>query len=100
MNKFRNFLKAVGVIIFVPALMIFALPVALSAAAIPIPGCGGDARCEKQKSILRRLEKAKPTKKMTKQQIFRQIKSACDKMRSLDCPDIRNYKPNICFTDF
>jgi hypothetical protein len=98
MSKLKKIRVAVGMIIFVPMLMLFLLPTSL-AIAKPLSFCA-NASCAKQKAILRQLERTRPSKKVTKKQIFNRIKAACDKMRSLDCPDIRNYKPSICFTDF
>ncbi len=98
MSRLKKLRDAVGMIIFVPMLMLFLLPTTL-AIAKPMPFCA-DARCAKQKTILRQLERTRPSKKVTRKQIFNRIIAACDKMRSFDCPDIRNYKPPICFTDF
>ena len=98
MNELKKIRAVVGMIIFVSMLILFLLPTSL-AIAKPSPFCD-NASCAKQKAILRQLEKTRPSKKVTRKQIFNRIKAACDKMRSLDCPDIRNYKPLICFTDF
>jgi len=98
MSRLKKIRVAVKMIIFVPILMLFLLPTS-SASAKPMPLCA-DTSCAKQKAILRQLERTRPGKKVTRKQIFNRIKAACDKMRSLDCPDIRNYKPPICFTDF
>lgn len=98
MNKSKKFRTAIGMMIFVPMLMLCLLP-ASSTDAKPMPLCA-NSDCAKQRAILRQLEKTRPSKKVTRKQIFYRIKAACDKMRSLDCPDIRNYKPLICFTDF
>lgn len=95
MSELKKIRVAVG-IIFVQMLLL--LPT-FSASAKPMP-FGADANCAKQKAILRQLERTRPNKKITRKQIFNRIKAACDKMRSLDCPGIRNYKPPICFTDF
>ena len=98
MSRLKKIRVAVGMIIFVPMLMLFLLP-ASTASAKPLPLCANPG-CEKQKAILRKLEKTRPSKKATRKQIFNQIKAACDKMRRLDCPDLRNSRPLICFTDF
>lgn len=98
MCELKQIRVAVRMLIFVPMLMLFLLPTA-SASANPTPLCANTS-CAKQKAILRQLERTRPNKKVTRKQIFNRVKTACDKMRSLDCPDIRNYKPSICFTDF
>ncbi len=101
MNKSKNFRATFGMIILVPMLMFFLLPISPASPAEPMPLCTtANASCAKQKAILRQLEKTRPSKKLTRNQIFNRIKAACDKMRSLDCPDIRNSRPLICFTDF
>ena len=100
MNKLKKFYVTFGMMIFVSILMLFLLPAfpdRISAA--PVLVCLGTT-CAKQKSILRKLEKTRPSKKLSRNQIFNQIKAACERMRRLDCPEIRNYKPEICFTDF
>lgn len=99
MNKSKNLSTTFGMIILVPMLTLFLLPVSLASPAEPMPLCTANASCAKQKAILRQLEKTRPSKKLTRKQIFNRIKAACDKMRSLDCPGIRNYQPSICFTD-
>ena len=98
MNRLKKNRVALGMTILVPMLILL-LPPTSSAGAKLMPLCA-NASCAKQKAILRKLENTRPSKKLTRKQIFNQIKAACDKMRRLDCPDIRNYKPNICFTDF
>ena len=98
MNKLKKIRVPLGMTILVPMLILLLLPT-FSAGAKPVLYCS-NASCAKQKAILRRLERTRPSKKLTRKQIFNQIKAACDRMRRLDCPDIRNYKPEICFTDF
>ena len=104
MGKLKKFYVIVRMTIFVPTLMFSLLPasfgsVSAATTASLLPICANTS-CARQKAILRKLERTRPSKKVTRKQIFNQIKAACDKMRSLDCPDIRNYKPLICFTDF
>ena len=72
----------------------------ISAAALRSAPVCENSTCSQQKAVLRQLERTRPSKKLTRQQIFNRIKVACAAMRRLDCPDIRNYRPNICFTDF
>jgi hypothetical protein len=98
MSKLKKLRVAFGMIIFVPMLMLFLLPTS-AASAKPLPLCA-DTNCAKQKAVLRQLERTRPSRKVTRKQIFNRIKATCDKMRSLDCPGIRDYKPSICFTDF
>jgi len=98
MNEIKKIRAAVEMLILVSMLMLLLLPTSLVIAK-PAPFCAS-ASCAKQKAILRQLERTRPSKKVTRKQIFNRIKAACDKMRSLDCPNIRNYKPSICFTDF
>ncbi len=100
MNKSKSLPAIFGMIVLVPMLMSVLLPVSLGSPAEPMPLVNANAGCAKQKSILRQLEKPQPAKKLTRKQLLNRIKAACDKMRRLDCPDIRNYRPSICFTDF
>jgi hypothetical protein len=93
-----------GARIFVPLLMLFVTansisPIPAGVRSVPPIFCETNA-CEKQKSILRQLERTRPGKKLTRDQIFRRIRSTCGKMRALNCPDLKNYRPSICFTDF
>ena len=100
MGKLKKFYFVIGIRSFV--LISTLLLVSDFSAATPANSSSvcANAACAKQKAILRKLERTRPGKKVTRKQIFNRIKAACDKMRSLDCPDIRNYKPLICFTDF
>jgi hypothetical protein len=100
MNKSKSLPATFGMIVLVLMLMSFLLPVSLASPAEPMPLCNANASCAKQKAILRQLERTRASKKVTRKQIFNRIKVACANMRRLDCPDIRNYKPLICFTDF
>ncbi len=100
MNKSKNLRATFRLIILVPMLMLFLPPVSLASPAEPMPLFAANASCAKQKAILRQLERTRASKKLTRKQIFNRIKAACDKMRSLNCPDIRNYEPLICLTDY
>lgn len=99
MNKYKIFCVA-GLLILVPLMIVLLFPVSSANAATPMPICAANSACSKQKAVLRQLERTRPSKKLTRRQIINRIKAACNKMRSLDCPEIRNYKPEICFTDF
>lgn len=98
MSKPKEIRAAVGMIIFVPIFILFLVPNHFADAKTE--ALCANTNCAKQKAILRQLERTRPGKKVTRQQIFNRIKAACDKMRSLDCPGIKNYQPSICFTDF
>ncbi|MBA3767680.1 MAG: hypothetical protein H0W99_11975 [Acidobacteria bacterium] len=100
MNQSRNSRATFGMIILVPMLALFLVADSLASSAGPMPLCPANASCAKQKAILRQLERTRPTRKLTRKKIFNRIKAACDEMRSLDCPGIRNYQPSICFTDY
>lgn len=102
MKKSKNFNTAFGMIILVLMMMLFVTPVS-SAIRVnkPSPICATEnSSCAREKALLRKLERTQPSKKMTRKQIFNQIKASCARMRSLDCPDLRNSRPLICFTDF
>lgn len=102
MKKSKNFGITFAMIILASMPMLF-LPQITPATPIaePMPLCAtATSTCAKQKAILRQLERTQPSRKLTRKQIFNRIKAACEKMRSLDCPDIRNNRPLICFTDF
>ena len=77
MRELKKIRVAVGMIIFVPMLMLFLLPTSL-AIAKPMPLCANTS-CAKQKAILRQLEKTRPSKKVTRKQIFNRIKTACER---------------------
>jgi hypothetical protein len=72
----------------------------VSAANYAAPAACLSSTCANEIAKLRQLEKTVPSRKLTRQQIFNRIKASCDRMRRLDCPGIREFKPNICFTDF
>jgi hypothetical protein len=86
-------------VLLVPMLVLFAVTIFGADPNEPTLFCATDA-CAKQSAILRQLERTRPSKKLSRKQIFIRVKAACDKMRSLDCPGIREFKPSICFTDF
>jgi hypothetical protein len=100
MNKSKSLPATFGMIVLVPMLISFLLPISLASPAEPMPLGNANASCAKQKAILRQLERPRPAKKLSRKQLLNRIKTACDKMRRLDCPGIRNYRPSICFTDF
>ncbi|CAN5583225.1 hypothetical protein BH20ACI3_BH20ACI3_38110 [soil metagenome] len=56
--------------------------------------------CAKQRAVMRQLERMPPGKKVSRKQILNRIKAACGRMRDLNCPELQNFRPSICFTDF
>jgi hypothetical protein len=101
MNKSKNLRASFRITIIAQILMLFLLSVSPVNSAEPMPLCAtANANCAKQKAILRQLERTRPSRKQTRMQIFNRIKAACERMRNLDCPDIKNSRPLICFTDF
>jgi hypothetical protein len=99
MKAYKNLHRLVGTIIFVPMLMFFVLVISPASLAEPMSACANQG-CAKQRAILRQLERTRPSKKLTRMQIFNRIKAACNQMRRLNCPGIQEFRPEICFTDF
>lgn len=99
MNKLKHARVVLRIVNLTMIVTLFALTASVShkvaATALEPARHGGYHDCEKNRAALRRLQRQRPNKRLTREQIFNRIKRTCDAMRSQNCPNI----PLICATD-